>query len=144
MSTCYKCKRTIKRTCYKCKRTIKRTILLDWLSFATVSTLALWSTFCMDARVFDWLQGCFLILYMLCHISLYISLNRNCLKFMLVSTLICVKLLLEVIILPLVKFSWVGGKGSWSMGVIAQTLQMLKISFRMCVTAILLLTKKLL
>jgi len=81
---------------------------------------------------------------MLCHISLYICLNRNCLKFMMVSTVICIKLLLEVALLALVKFSWVGGKGSWSMGIIVLTLQMLKISFRMYVTAVKSLTKKLL
>jgi len=134
--------------CYKCKRKIKSIILLDWSPLATISTLALRSTFCEDARVFECLQGCFipifLILYMLCHISLYICLNRNCLKFMLVSTLICVKLLLKVALRALVKFSWVGGKGSWSMGIIVLTLQMLKISFRMCVTAMNLSTKKLL
>jgi len=65
-------------------------------------------------------------------------------KFMMVSTVICLKLLLEVALLALVKFSWVGGKGSWSMGSIVLTLQTHKISFRMCVTAVSSLTKKLL
>ena len=58
------------------------------------------------------------------------------------STVICVKLLLEVALPALVKFSWVGGKGFWSMGIIVLTLEMLKILFRMFVTAVNLLNKK--
>jgi hypothetical protein len=63
----------------------------------------------MHARMFVCLSGCciptFLTVYMLCHISLYVCLNRNFLKFILMSTVICVKLLLEVALPALVKFS---------------------------------------
>lgn len=75
---------------------------------------------------------------------LYIYINRSCLKSMLLSIVSYVKLLLQVALLALVKFSLIGGKNSSSMGNIVPILQMPKLLFRMCVTAMNLSIRKLL